>query len=371
MKGKLREYFTFTKGESKGILVLILLILCVAILNLLSDKIFAPPEEDFSEFEAQVAAFQAREEKGTNLRGSKSYTKDTLFIFDPNNTSDADWEKLGLSQKQIKSINKYLNKGGKFRKPEDLRKMYVLSRSLAERLIPYAVIGKNPKKTNRTSSPDSLFDFDPNILSQAEWQRLGFSEKQAISICKYVRAGGVFRKKEDLKKVYVVNEEKYRLLAPYIKIGAQKDQPSPTTTSEQSQESSPHPRIDLNNFSTADFNRLGGYWAKKAAGIIAYRKLLGGYAHKSQLLEVYGFSKNFYQKEMEFIDIDRKKIKTIKLNFAETKELAAHPYLSWEKAKMIIKHRNQNGAFKTHNDLLKAGLLTEKELQKISPYIKI
>ena len=45
---------------------------------------------------------------------------------------------------------------------------------------------------------------------------LGFSEKQAQSIVKYREKGGYFYKKEDLKRLYVVDDSLYVLLEPYI-----------------------------------------------------------------------------------------------------------------------------------------------------------
>lgn len=62
------------------------------------------------------------------------------------------------------------------------------------------------------------FEFNPNEIDQATWERLGFSEKQALSIIKYREKGAYFYKKEDLKKLYVVSDSLYEVLEPYIYI---------------------------------------------------------------------------------------------------------------------------------------------------------
>ena len=56
------------------------------------------------------------------------------FRFDPNTVSVEDLVRLGLSPKQAACIERYREKGGKFRRKEDFRKMYVVSDSLYSRL---------------------------------------------------------------------------------------------------------------------------------------------------------------------------------------------------------------------------------------------
>jgi competence ComEA-like helix-hairpin-helix protein len=63
-----------------------------------------------------------------------------LFYFDPNNLPATGWKKLGLKDKTISSIQKYLSKGGRFRQPEDLKKIWGLNQNLVQRLLPYVKI---------------------------------------------------------------------------------------------------------------------------------------------------------------------------------------------------------------------------------------
>ncbi len=60
------------------------------------------------------------------------------------------------------------------------------------------------------------FEFNPNEINEESWMLLGFSEKQTQSIIKYREKGGFFYKKEDLKRLYVVDDSLYILLEPYI-----------------------------------------------------------------------------------------------------------------------------------------------------------
>ena len=63
-----------------------------------------------------------------------------------------------------------------------------------------------------------LFQFNPNTISKEEWEQLGFSAKQAKAIINFKKSGFIFNTKEDLKKLFVVDEDKYEQLAPYVVI---------------------------------------------------------------------------------------------------------------------------------------------------------
>ena len=52
--------------------------------------------------------------------------QENCFYFDPNTLSKDGWQKLGIRDKTIKTIQNYLSKGGHFRKPEDLQRVYGL-----------------------------------------------------------------------------------------------------------------------------------------------------------------------------------------------------------------------------------------------------
>jgi competence protein ComEA len=62
------------------------------------------------------------------------------------------------------------------------------------------------------------FNFDPNKIGVAEWQKLGFTEKQAITIEHYKAKGAKFYVPEDLKKLFVMTPEHYMALLPFVKI---------------------------------------------------------------------------------------------------------------------------------------------------------
>lgn len=79
------------------------------------------------------------------------------------------------------------------------------------------------QKRNTKRKVAERFVFDPNTISADSLCKLGLSLKQAQTILNYRNKGGVFRKKTDFAKMYVVNETLYCELEPYIIIKEQYD----------------------------------------------------------------------------------------------------------------------------------------------------
>ncbi len=49
-------------------------------------------------------------------------------------------------------------------------------------------------------------------------EKLGLTDKQISTIKNYEAAGGKFKRKEDLKKIYSISDIEYKILEPYINI---------------------------------------------------------------------------------------------------------------------------------------------------------
>ncbi len=373
-KERLKEYFTFTKGESMGITVLLILLFIAVIINLSSEYLFQNTEYDFSKYKELLSEFDTDTVIAGNEKKQNIYENLKLSEFNPNTLSFGQAEQLGLSEYQYKMIQKYLNSGGYFNFKEDFAKIYSISKEQFEALKPYIDLpekGNKPEtdkiddfSASETNHYISYFSFDPNTLDDSGWQQLGFSEKQIISIRKYISAGGKFYKKADLKKLYVISEKKYTELEPYINIH-EKEKNFKKDISEK------HPVVDINNLSADEMKKYGKFWQYNATRIVKYRNLLGGYYKKEQLLEVYGVKKEYFDKVADDIVIDKTKLEKINVNFAEVSELGRHPYISYEEAKKILDYRNKNGPFKQVEDLINKKIISKELYNRIGPYLKV
>lgn len=218
------------------------------------------------------------------------------------------------------------------------------------------------------------FEFDPNGMSAEKWQRLGFSAKQAAAIKNYEANGGLFLKKEDVAKLYVVSEGDYARIAPYIVI-KERRKASPKNE-ERSFLSTEHREkavlsiLDINEADTSDFKRLRGIGSVLASRAVRYREALGGFHAISQIGEVYGISAELFEAIQPFLEVGANALRKLNVNSASMDELSKHPYITKKQAQIIVHYRTQHGMYGSFADLGKLHALDEVFLRKIEPYIE-
>ncbi|HWV71360.1 MAG TPA: helix-hairpin-helix domain-containing protein [Pseudosphingobacterium sp.] len=235
-------------------------------------------------------------------------------------------------------------------------------------------------KDESVAVPVAYFDFDPNKLNAEAWKRLGLLTPQIKAITNYRAKGGVFYKKEDLKKIYTLSEADYKKLEPYIHITAKslEKKGGVLTDSAHLQKKETKatfdnlkkiPVLDLNIVDTIDLMQLPGIGPVYAKRILKYRDLLGGYCKLEQLQEVYGMDSLRFEAIKPFLQIDRNAIKQIFINKVGYQELRKHPYVDANHAKVIVQYRGQHGIFKNIEDLANIVLFDKDYLRKIEPYL--
>ncbi len=373
-KSQIKEYFSFTKGEKKGIIFLLILIFITVLINQFSHLFTSENQVQLKKYSDNIKHFEKSLAHYDSTENNKFIVKDFSnikpFKFNPNTNTESDWKLLGFSDRQINTIKNWQRKGGKFKYKSDLQRIYGVSFELYEFLEPYIILPEKKESFQNQYSENQVtetlndvpevkrfFDFNPNLISDNEWLELGFTLKQISVIRNYLSKGGVFNKKEDLKKIYGINEFQYERVKDYINIP---DKP----------ENHQVIKIDLNNFSEEEFIKLGGFWKNNAGRIVKYRKLLGGFSSMEQLSEVYGVKAEYYTAEINDIYIDTEKIVRLNINFAEKTELI-HPYLSYTDIDKIIDYRNKNGAYKNISDLKEKSILSIEIFNKIKPYLTL
>jgi DNA uptake protein ComE-like DNA-binding protein len=236
--------------------------------------------------------------------------------------------------------------------------------------------GNGSVKYNARFTPKSLFIFDPNTASAADWQKLGLPGKTIATLQKYLSKGGRIRKPEDLQKIYGFPEEAYEKLHSFVRIkeneasdkinAAYKFQDKPQYTRKPTEIQ----RVFINSADSIQWEALPGIGPKLASRIILFRKRLGGFSSIRQVAETYGLPDSTFQKIMPYLEADNLTSPiTLDINNASQEELQAHPYLSYQLAKSIIAYRNQHGPFTQKDELRKLALMTPELFNKIAPYI--
>lgn len=296
MKQLLREYFTFNKRERNGIFVLLTIIVLLMAYLSISDRFIQREEVDFTKFEREI---------------------------------------LTLNQE--------------------------------EQRTDYSIQQKKTDREKSTIIPVQRFPFNPNNLPADDWKKLGLTEKQIRSIQKYESKGGVFRSKEDVKKMVVISPELYASLESYISIPEKKSKP---IFSEKKKEYRANPLLEINTADSAQLTSIKGIGPYFAKNIIKYRNALGGYYSKEQLLEVWKFDKEKLDAIQTFIQVDPSSIRKININTCTVEELK-HPYIRWNVANVIVNYRMKHGNYATIEEVKKTSLIDEQAFLKMAPYLKM
>ncbi|WP_262248252.1 ComEA family DNA-binding protein [Parapedobacter soli] len=288
-------FFGFNRSELNGVcaLILLLLILWGAL------RVFPlrrnMPAYDISRQAAEIDRFLITLHESTTAanhhggapesRGGRILTDEvTLFPFDPNGLSIEDWQRLGLSERQAQVIKNYEAKGGRFRKKEDLRKMYTLSDADYARLEPYIEIKETVDDGGRKSmtafatrqsaaapaAEEQRLHLDLNEADSLELQYLpGIGPVFASRIVRFRERLGGFHHVEQLMQVYGFDTARFEGLEAHVYVDTAKVR-----------------KIPLNKADYQHFRDHPLITHKLANAIVQYRKQHGSYASIGDLLNI-------------------------------------------------------------------------------------
>ncbi len=131
-----------TREQWLGVAILVVLVVGTGVLLHFFHK--PQPAIDVAVTDSTMTAFaahQAHEDSLHKAQWKQQYRRDTIAIilqpFDPNAADSSTLVHLGLKPWQARNMLKYRAKGGKYRQPEDLRKLYGMTDSLYRVLEPY------------------------------------------------------------------------------------------------------------------------------------------------------------------------------------------------------------------------------------------
>jgi len=147
---------------------------------------------------------------------------------------------------------------------------------------------------------------------------------------------------------------------------------NPEDTLSRSHSAKVSDRIKRLPFSEADsvvLQIVPGIGALTAGRIIKHRENLGGYIQIDQLHEVFGLKPETIPVIWEYFDFDRVAPRRIEINTVPVEELAKHPYISYQEAKVLVAYRLQHGPYLQLDDLLKVKIFKADWVNKIGPYL--
>ncbi|MDR1120306.1 MAG: helix-hairpin-helix domain-containing protein [Dysgonamonadaceae bacterium] len=243
-----KDYFHFTKKERKGVLIFFLVIALIYSMKFFISQPSSeeqPAAEDFPQTASPKTEKQAEKRLSpdkTTRKKTRPYKNPTpykesytLRNFDPNTADSLTLRSLGLKPYLAKNIVKYRNQGGRFRKPEDLAKIYGLDSSKFEELKPYIQI--LPVEDRQSAAPATSVTSTTSITpaksvkyplgTQVDIATADTAELKKIphigisfaqKIVKYRQLLGGYCCVEQIKEVYGMTPELYADILPWLKV---------------------------------------------------------------------------------------------------------------------------------------------------------
>ncbi|HEY2349140.1 MAG TPA: helix-hairpin-helix domain-containing protein [Puia sp.] len=336
----IRGYLTFTRKERFGVLFLLILIFVFFVLPFFLKPSPGDPDpaaylklkEDIRKFETRSPdssvkadshdSYSAQNSISSteNSAGNKKNSVINMFYFDPNKIQAADWLSLGLPDRLARTITHYLEKGGRFKTAEDLRKMYGMSEGDYERLFPFV----------RIDHPS------------AELKSRTHFEKNSVHYFSTAKKTDSFFYKNNR-----YSETLYEHRAKDFQL------------------------TEINLADSSDWARLPGIGERLASRIIRFREKLGGFYQTDQVAETFGLPDSTFQKIKPYLRVHSVSLQQININTATKEILMSHPYIRWQLARQIIDYRMQHGSFQSVDDLLQLALMDQVKFEKLKPYLTL
>lgn len=299
IKNSWKDYFFFPKNERRGAIVLVGAILAVLLLPPLFKK------ESETVIVTPVVAMSAAESPSFNY--SNTQLNDTgklppakLFYFDPNTISVEGFISLGLRERTARTIINYRSKGGRFRFPDDIRKIYSLSKEEADRIVPYIKIKEdpaaaryNPAAPNRYStysaSPRALQGkIDVNTAESRDWRLVpGMPGDLAYRITSFRARIGGFLTLDEVKQTYGLNDSIWKLIQPHLEL-----------------KESTRPRININAANSYMMSMHPMFSKEVANAIVLFRNQNGAYASIADIKKIAFITEEMYKRLEPYISIE-------------------------------------------------------------------
>ena len=307
------DYLSFTRRDRVGLLFLLTLIVTIFLLPkvISNNGNTTPSNADTAWMEAMKKLEQKEinnerqysfymDEKNAGYeydRPAKKYTNKTkgeLFYFDPNSLTIAEWQRLGIRDKTISTIQNYLSKGGKFRNPEDLQRIYGLFPNEFERISPFIKIEKKGETNNIKDFTDKP-SFEKTVaktytprysavdINSADTTSLialpGIGSKLAMRIINFRDKLGGFYSVHQVSETFGLPDSAFQKLKQYLKL-----------------ENTTLKKININIASVDDF-KIHPYIRYNLANIIvAYRNAHGPFENIESIKKVMAVTDEIYVK---------------------------------------------------------------------------
>ena len=165
-------------------------------------KIYSIPDSTYNQLKSYLVLPNSQKVTPINIKVDdkvKPEIKKELFYFDPNYINKKDLAKLGFSDKEANTFMNFRNKGGKFFKKEDVKKVYSVTNKLYTEIEPFIKFKEEEK--NNSSGESIVVKLNSDKAYQLE-KGLDVSKKISYRILNYRTKLGGFHSISQLYEVY-------------------------------------------------------------------------------------------------------------------------------------------------------------------------
>lgn len=258
----IKNWFGFSRKERRSSIILLILIIIILLLRI------AVPEKNI--IVEDVTSSISEIVSASSIDSSEEHYSVELFSFDPNTVQYDTLVKLGFTKREAGTLIAYRNKGGKFRKPSDLGKVYGIEEVKAEKLIPYVFVKiDTAKKDKFFSIKQQKTLINLNNCDSAQLVTLpGIGPVLSVRIIKYRNLIGGFASVNQLKEVYGLPPETFEIIKGRVFA-----------------DSSAIIGININTAGYKELSRLPYLENYEIASILKYRELKGRIEGMNDLTE--------------------------------------------------------------------------------------
>ena len=233
----LRKLFSFSKGERIAIITILAVIIGLVAACLLRPTRKSLSESSLHNLDSLLALRQVaiEEQQQRQVEQTPELVELHPFPFNPNTITEEEGRNMGLTDRQIRNIINYRDKGGKFYSKADLSKLYTISEEdfaqlepfivlpeMAPKYAPKAVTEQKPSQTEehqpKEKKPIPIVDLNTvDSLTLVELPQIG--AYIASRILSFREKLGGYVNKEQLRDVKGMDSTRFATIEPYIIIG--------------------------------------------------------------------------------------------------------------------------------------------------------
>src|SRR5690606_18278273 len=143
---------------------------------------------------------------------------------------------------------------------------------------------------------------------------------------------------DDLKNCFVVSEDQFKRLAPYLILNPENNHPAVETPALPAPKSS----AAQTDFSQTDLNQITydqltefGFDSRAAKNFIAFRKKLGGFVNTQQIFESYDIDRTLAEQLVATALLNTAQVEKYTLLDAPESWLKTHPYFKYSADKIV------------------------------------